>query len=52
MEMELTKITLLPARANLRIKWAFECGWWYHQSSPPKQIMDLLCSIGAAALKI
>ena len=45
MEIELTKITLLPARANLRIKCALECGWWYHQSSPPKQIMERLVSI-------
>ena len=26
-EIELTKITLLPARANRRIRWFLECGW-------------------------
>ena len=26
-EIEFTKMTLFPARANLRIKWFFECGW-------------------------
>jgi hypothetical protein len=25
-EIELTKMTLFPARANLFIKWFFECG--------------------------
>src|SRR5688572_11547838 len=43
-EIELTKITLFPACANLRIRWALECGWWYHQSSPPKQIIERLSS--------
>src|SRR5690349_469633 len=47
-EIELTKITLLPARANWRIRWAFECGWWYHQSSPPKQIIERFRSTGVS----
>src|SRR6476620_385598 len=39
-EIEFTKITRLPALAKRRIKWYFECGWWYHQSSPAKQIIE------------
>src|SRR5260221_6707416 len=39
-------MTLLPARAKRRIRWFLECGWWYHQSSPPKQMIDLSCNIG------
>src|SRR6185369_753179 len=50
-EIELTKITLLPARANWRIRWAFECGWWYHQSSPPKQIIERFRSTGVFCRK-
>jgi hypothetical protein len=26
-EIELTKMTRFPARANRFIKWFFECGW-------------------------
>src|SRR5712691_11630830 len=48
-EIELTKMTLFPARAKRRIRWFFECGWWYHQSSPPKQMIDLSCSIQVCA---
>jgi hypothetical protein len=44
-EIEFTKITLFPARAKRRIKWFFECGWWYHQSSPAKHMMEAFRSI-------
>jgi hypothetical protein len=26
-EIEFTKMTRFPARANRRIRWFFECGW-------------------------
>ena len=45
-EIEFTNTTRFPALANRRIRWFFECGWWYHQSSPPKQMRLSPFSIG------
>ena len=46
MDMELTNITRF-SRASRFMMWFFECGWWYHQSSPAKQMMERSLSMPA-----